>query len=81
MEKEVVQITERGTLTLPSNIRKNLGIKGKQQMLLHVNERGEIVLRPAVTVPVEIYTDERIAEFREGEEELGKLLDKYFPNG
>ena len=29
-----------------------------------------------VSMPIEIYTEERIAEFLEDEEELGKILDR-----
>ena len=69
-------MTERGTLTLPANIRKALGLKGKQQLIVELTEAGEIVLRPAALVPLEMYTEERIAEFSQDDEALGKLLDK-----
>ena len=32
------------------------------------------LLRPAITLPVEIYTDQRIREFDEAEAELDKVL-------
>ena len=32
-----------------------------------------ILLRPSISVPIEIYTEERIAEFASDEEELAKL--------
>ena len=78
---ESVTITDRGTLTLPSSVRKSLGITGGQQMLLDVTESGEIILRPATLVPVELYTDARIAEFRQDDEEIGAILDAHFPRG
>jgi hypothetical protein len=33
-----------------------------------------LLLRPAVTLPVEIYTEQRIREFDEAEAALGKVL-------
>lgn len=33
-----------------------------------------ILLRPTVTLPVEIYSDERIREFDQGEEELAAAM-------
>jgi hypothetical protein len=35
-----------------------------------------LLLRPAVTLPVEIYTDARIREFDRAEAELGVVLKK-----
>ena len=36
-----------------------------------------VMLQPAVTYPIEIYTDERIAEFKEDEDAAAELWDKY----
>lgn len=77
---ESVTVNERGALTLPASVRKSLGIRGGQQMLLDVTERGEIILRPAALVPIEIYTDERIAEFMHDDKQVAEILDKYFPH-
>lgn len=73
---ETTFITERGTLTLPAGIRKALGISGKQQMIVETTESGEILLRPASLIPVELYGESRIAEFERDDKALGKLLDK-----
>ena len=75
--QESIFLTERGALTLPASIRKELGIKGKQQFLISTTRRGEIMLRPAMTVPIEIYTDARIAEFASDDAALGKKLDAF----
>lgn len=74
---ETTFVTERGTLTLPAGIRKALGISGKQQMIVETTEGGEILLRPASVVPVELYSERRIAEFEQDDKALGKLLDKH----
>lgn len=57
----IVQINSRGTLTIPKDLREKFGL-GAQVILDETP--GGLVLRPAATYPVEIYTDERIAEFR-----------------
>ena len=77
MIQETTFLTERGTLTLPANIRKSLGLQGKQQLIVEMTDIGEIVLRPAAIVPLEMYTEERISEFTEDDEALGKFLDKH----
>lgn len=77
MVQETTFLTERGTLTLPSSVRKSLGLTGKQQLIVETTQQGEILLRPAALVPIEIYSDERIAEFASDEKALDKLLDKH----
>jgi antitoxin PrlF len=76
MAYETTFLTERGTLTLPASIRKTLGLRGKQQLIVETNKAGEIVLRPAAVVPVELYTEERISEFTRDEAALAELLKK-----
>jgi hypothetical protein len=74
MNHEIIPITERGTLTLPSAFRKKLGISGRQQLIGEVNNLGEIVLRPAAIFALEVYNEERIKEFFEQDNELGQAL-------
>jgi len=70
-------LTERGTLTLPSSIRKSLGLTGKQRFIVEITKTGEIILRPAASEPIENYSEERIAEFSSNEETLNALLNKH----
>ena len=70
-----IQINSRGTLTIPKALRKTLGLD-KGGTLYAENTRGGIVLRPTVTFPIEIYTDDRVKEFDESESELESLLRK-----
>lgn len=74
--QEITTLTDRGTLTLPADVRKALGLKGGQQMLVETRDDGSIVLRPAMLVPVEIYTEARIQEFAREDTALGALLDR-----
>lgn len=57
----VVQINERGTFTIPKELRQKYGLG--RQAILEENPDG-LILRPAATYPVEIYSDERLAEFQ-----------------
>lgn len=60
----LVQLSSRGQITLPANVRKALGLRSGDAFRIRV-EAGEVVLEPVEVVPVEIYTEERIAEFEE----------------
>lgn len=63
-EFEKIVVSDRGTLTLPAGLRKQLGLKGGD--VLQVEERnGQIVLHPTVTLPVRWYTDEEITRWVE----------------
>ena len=71
--KATVTVTSRGLVTLPAKLRKALGLKADDQLIAEATPEG-LLLRPAVTLPIEIYTDRRIREFDEAEAELGRRL-------
>lgn len=60
----IAQISSRGTLTLPAEIRRDLGIGEGDVLTVEVRD-GSVVLTPVVLTPVERYTEERIAGFAE----------------
>lgn len=64
---KVVSINQRGTLTLPKEMRDRLGIKSSGQIVVEETPEG-VLLRPGVTVPVEVYSEERLAEFNRNNE-------------
>lgn len=66
-------VTSRGLVTLPAKLRKALGLKADDQLIAEATPEG-LLLRPAVTLPVEVYSDRRIREFDDGEAELAPLL-------
>jgi antitoxin PrlF len=76
--KTTLIVTDRGTITLPAKLRRQLGIKADDQLIAEATAEG-LLLRPAVTVPVEIYSDARIAEFDAAEAELGEVLRRKRP--
>ena len=71
--KTTLIVTDRGTITLPAKLRRQLGIKADDQLIAEATPEG-LLLRPAVTLPVEMYSDARIAEFDAAEAELGEYL-------
>ena len=73
--KATVTVTGRGVITLPDKLREALGIKRGDQLLAEATPQG-ILLRPAVSLPVEIYTDDRVREFDQAEAELASVLQR-----
>ena len=72
----LLHVNPRGTVTLPKSVRKLLGIPtGGGIIMVNVRE-SDVILQAAVAFPVEMYTDERLAEFDAAEAELGKRLAK-----
>lgn len=71
--KNIININERGTLTLPKAFRKMLGISGEGQVIAEETSEG-IMLKAGAAFPIEIYTDERIAEF---DKNIEQVLKKY----
>jgi antitoxin PrlF len=73
--KATVTITSRGVITLPAKLRQALGLKAEDHLIAEATPEG-LLLRPAVTLPVEIYTPEREREFDLAEAELAAVLDR-----
>ncbi len=71
--KAALTLSSRGTLTLPAKLRQSLGLKADDQLIAETVPEG-LLLRPAVTLPIEIYTERRIAEFDTAEAELAGVL-------
>jgi AbrB family looped-hinge helix DNA binding protein len=71
--KVPVTITSRGVVTLPARLRQALGLKADDQLIAEVTPEG-LLLRPAVILPVELYTHEREREFDAAEAELATVL-------
>ncbi|NOZ38956.1 MAG: AbrB/MazE/SpoVT family DNA-binding domain-containing protein [Planctomycetes bacterium] len=72
---ERVTINGRGVITIPAKLREAFGLKADDELILETVDQG-LLLRPSVSVPIEFYSEERIAEFISDEQALGKLLPK-----
>jgi AbrB family looped-hinge helix DNA binding protein len=73
--KTTLTLTSRGVVTLPAKLRRALGLRADDQLIAETTPDG-LLLRPAVTLPVEIYSERRIREFDEAEAELAKVLNR-----
>ena len=71
--KTTLTITSRGIVTLPAKLRQTLGLKADDQLIAESTPEG-LLLRPAITLPVEMYSEERVREFDEAEADLGQVL-------
>jgi len=59
---ETLVVSSRGQITLPAALRKRLGIKSGDVVILE--DRGdEIVLKPGVVLEIQHYTDDQIAKW------------------
>jgi antitoxin PrlF len=71
--KATLTVSSRGVVTLPARLRQALGLKADDQLIAETTPDG-LLLRPAVTLPVEIYSERRAQEFDAAEAELDKAL-------
>jgi len=62
MQSATTKIGKRGTIVIPANIRQNYGLEEGSQVIVEARSEG-LLLRPVVTLPIEIYSHERKAEF------------------
>lgn len=60
----ICQISPRGQVTLPVDIRRAVGLQGGDSLEVTI-EQGRIVLQPVVTLPIRVYSDADLAMFDE----------------
>ncbi|MBM5808780.1 MAG: AbrB/MazE/SpoVT family DNA-binding domain-containing protein [Cyanobacteria bacterium M_surface_9_m1_291] len=61
-QREVLSVSSRGQITLPASMRKHLGIQPGGAVIIE-ECGGELRLKPAAVLEVEIYSDEQIASW------------------
>lgn len=71
--KATLTMTSRGVVTLPAKVRREMGLRPDDQLIAETTPEG-LLLRPAVTLPIEIYSNKRIREFDKAEAELDQVL-------
>ena len=71
--KTTLSVSGRGVVTLPAGLRRALGIGTDDRLIAEITPDG-LLLRPAVTLPIEIYTPKRVIEFDQAEAELAGAL-------
>jgi len=71
-----LKMSERGTVTLPKVMRQQLA-GGNERLLVAESTDQGILLRPAAVFPIELYSEERIAEF---EAANNQAIEDIFPD-
>lgn len=59
---ETSKVGKRGAVVIPAALRRRFGIEEGTLVIVEEREEG-VLIRPAVVMPVEVYTPERRAEF------------------
>jgi AbrB family looped-hinge helix DNA binding protein len=72
---EKIVIGRRGAMTLPAKLRKRYGLEQNDELLVEETDQG-LLLRPVVSMPIEFYSEPRIAEFSEDDDAIGLALDQ-----
>lgn len=62
MGAEPSRVGKRGAVVIPAKLRKRFGIEEGTYVVAEEREDG-VLIRPAVVLPIEIYSLERKAEF------------------
>jgi antitoxin PrlF len=80
--KSTLIVSGRGQITLPSVLRKKMGIKDGGVVTVEEKD-GKLLITPAALMEVEMYTDDQIKEWLEEdrlepgeEEEITRKLSK-----
>ena len=60
LQREVLTVSSRGQITLPAGMRKKLGITPGGTVIVEQVD-GELRLKPAAVLEIELYSDEQIA--------------------
>ena len=59
---EPARVGKRGTIVIPAKLRKKFGIEEGSSVLVEEGRDG-VVIRPALTLPLEVWSPERKASF------------------
>ena len=73
--KTTLTVSSRGVVTLPAKFREALGISVNDHVIAEATPEG-ILLRPTVTLPIEMYSAARIKEFDSAEADLAATLER-----
>jgi AbrB family looped-hinge helix DNA binding protein len=63
----MVKLGKKGQVSIPRSVLRKVGITDETPLLVETTDDGAIILRQAVVYPIEVYSDERIAEFLEAD--------------
>lgn len=73
----LVKLGKKGQLSIPQAVLRQLGLAPNTPLLVEATDDGAIVLRQVGVYPIEIYSDERLAEFERENELTPEQLERY----
>ena len=77
--RQTLTISKKGQITLPAELRKRFGFESGDTVIAEERD-GELVLRPAAVLEIELYSDEDIARWDEedrlDEQTRGQILER-----
>jgi AbrB family looped-hinge helix DNA binding protein len=74
---ELVKLSTKGQVNIPRRVLSDLGVPAGSMLIVETTADGAIVLRPAAVSPIEIYDDERLAEFAEMDRPTAAELKRF----
>jgi AbrB family looped-hinge helix DNA binding protein len=75
----LIKLGKKGQVSIPQGVLRQLGIAPDTQLLVETTDDGAIVLRQVSVHPIEIYSDERLAEFAREDAMTPAQARKYAP--
>lgn len=73
--KATITMGRRGAITIPAGLRRRYALEQDDLLMIEATSEG-LLLRPAVSMPVEIYSEERIAEFSSEDGDVAEVLKR-----
>jgi AbrB family looped-hinge helix DNA binding protein len=71
--EDCITVNVQGAITIPARLCEAYGIKPNDKLLVQPTGDG-LLLRPVAGESIEVYTEDRIAEFATDEDALGSIL-------
>jgi len=71
--EDCITVSVQGAITIPARVCEAYGIKPNDKLLVQPTGDG-LLLRPVAGQSIELYTEDRIAEFASDEQALGPIL-------
>ena len=62
MKAETTRIGKRGTVVIPAGLRRQYGFEEGSMVIAEGRTEG-VLIRPVITLPLEVYSPQRKAEF------------------
>jgi AbrB family looped-hinge helix DNA binding protein len=74
----IIAIDKRGSINLPSSLRKELGLKIGDHLNISVEEGGVIILQPVVIYPTLQLSEQGLAKLKEARESGVGAMPSWF---